>query len=33
LWVRHFSGPPLYGRLLALPTNIKLVWEGYYEHL
>jgi hypothetical protein len=33
------SGAPLYGRLLALPTNIRLGWKGlpgrnalaYYE--
>ncbi len=36
-----FSGAPLYGRLLALPTNIRPDWKGrpgtnalaYYEHL
>jgi hypothetical protein len=26
--VRHLSGAPLYGRLLALPTNIRLGWKG-----
>jgi hypothetical protein len=26
--VRHLSGVPLKGRLLALPTNIKLGWKS-----
>ncbi len=38
--VRHISGDPLYDRLLALPTNIRLGWKGlpgtntlaYYEN-
>jgi hypothetical protein len=29
--VKHFSGAPLYGRLLALPTNIRLGWKGLPE--
>ncbi len=37
--VKHLSGAPLYGNLLALPTNIRLGWKGlsgtnalaYYE--
>jgi hypothetical protein len=35
LWVRpvpalvkHLSGVPFYGRLLTLPTNIRLGWKG-----
>jgi hypothetical protein len=39
--VEHVIDAPLYGRLLALPTNIRLGWKGltgtktlaYYEHL
>jgi hypothetical protein len=27
--VKHFSGAPLLGRLLASPTNIRLGWEGW----
>ena len=38
--VKHLSGTPLYGRLLASPTNNKLGWYGlpgtntlaYYEN-
>jgi hypothetical protein len=26
--VKHLSGAPLYGRLLASPTNIRLGWKG-----
>jgi hypothetical protein len=26
--MKHLSGAPLYGRLLALPTNIRLGWKG-----
>jgi hypothetical protein len=26
--VKHFSGAPLYGRLLGSPTNIRLGWKG-----
>jgi len=37
----HLSGAPLYGRPLALPTNIRLGWKSlpgpntltYYENL
>ncbi len=37
--MKHPSSAPLYGRLLALPTNIRLGWKGlpgknalaYYE--
>ncbi len=37
--LKHFSGAPLKGRLLALPSNIRLSWKGlpgknalaYYE--
>ncbi len=37
----HLKGAPLYGRLLALPTNIRLDWKGltgtntiaYYRHM
>jgi hypothetical protein len=37
--VKHLSGAPFYGRLLALPTNIRLDWkdlpgtnaQAYYE--
>jgi hypothetical protein len=29
--VRHLSGAPLNGRLLALPTNTKLGWKGFPE--
>jgi hypothetical protein len=37
--VKHISGAPLYDRLLALPTNIRVGWKGlpgtnppaYYE--
>ncbi len=37
--MKHLSGAQLYGRLLALPTNIRLGWKGlpgtnalaYYE--
>jgi hypothetical protein len=29
--VKHFSGAPLYGRLLALQANIKLGWKGLPE--
>jgi hypothetical protein len=25
--VRHFSGPPLKGILLGIPTTIRLYWE------
>jgi hypothetical protein len=25
----HLSGVPLLGRLLALPTNIRLGWKGF----
>jgi hypothetical protein len=25
--VKHLSGAPFYGRLLALPTNIRLGWK------
>jgi hypothetical protein len=36
----NLSGDPLYGRLLAFPTNIRLDWKGlpgtntlaYYEN-
>ncbi len=39
--VKHLSGAPLKGRLLALSTNIRLGWKGltetntpaYYENL
>ncbi len=39
--LRLLSGAPVYGRLLALPTNISLGWKGwpgnnalaYYEKL
>jgi len=27
--VKHLSGAPVYGRLLALPTNIRLGWKRY----
>jgi hypothetical protein len=26
--VKHLSGAPLYGMLLALPTNIRPDWKG-----
>ncbi len=26
--MKHFSGAPLYGSLLASPTNIRLGWKG-----
>jgi hypothetical protein len=26
--VRYLSDPPLFGRLLALPANIRLGWKG-----
>jgi len=26
--VKHFSDTPLFGGLLALPTNIRLGWKG-----
>jgi len=26
--VKHLSGAPLYGRLLALPSNIAIGWKG-----
>ncbi len=26
--MKHLSGAPLYGGLLALPTNIRLGWKG-----
>ncbi len=29
--MKHFSGAPLYGRLQALPTNIRLGWKGLPE--
>ncbi len=37
--MKHLSDAPFYGRLLALPTNIRLSWKGlpgtntpaYYE--
>ena len=37
--MKHLSGVPLYGRLLASPTNISVGWKGllgtnalaYYE--
>jgi hypothetical protein len=39
--VKDLSGVPIFGRLLALPTNIRLGWKSllglntpaYYEHL
>jgi hypothetical protein len=39
--VKHLSSRPLYGKLLVLPTNIRLSWNSfpgtgtlpYYEHL
>jgi hypothetical protein len=27
--VKHLSGAPLKGRLLASPTNIRLGWKGW----
>ncbi len=38
--MKHLSGAPLNGKLLALPTNIRLDWKGlpfanaiaYYEN-
>jgi hypothetical protein len=29
--VEHLSGASLLGRLLALPTNIRLDWKGCQE--
>jgi len=30
--VKHLSGAPFYGRLLALPTNIRLDWKRNVSH-
>jgi hypothetical protein len=27
----HLSGAPLWGRLLALPTNNRQCWKAYHE--
>jgi hypothetical protein len=29
--VKHLSGALFYGRILALPTNIRLGWKGLPE--
>ncbi len=29
--MKHILGAPLYGRLLASPTNIRLGWKGLSE--
>jgi hypothetical protein len=38
--MKHLPGSPLFGRLLALPTNIRISWKSlpriktlaFYEH-
>jgi len=40
-WVKHFSGAPLHGKLLGVPTKIKPGWQSlsvantlpYYRNL
>jgi hypothetical protein len=30
--VNHLSGAPHYGRLLVLPTNIKVGWQSFIRN-
>ncbi len=27
--IKHLSGAPLYGKLLVLPTNVRLSWKAH----